>query len=493
MKLNWLACCAALGAVAMPAAVTTAASAALAAPVPRISAPAARPAAAGPAAFRHGANTAGGATLWLARYGHPPNSVGYAQSIAASPDGAQVFVAGAGAGAAAVAYDAATGAQHWASPTGLSNGGFLAVSPDGSRVFVTGTSKNGTGLLRITTRAFDIATGAALWTAFYHGRGTVDDAPQALAVSPDGSRVFVTGTSTDASGTPRYTTVAFDASTGARRWAASYSVQHLSARAASIAVSPLGTRVFVTGGSAGPTGQSSFATVSYDAATGTTQWVARYTAAPGHSASATAVAVSPDGSAVYVAGTARVRQGQTSPQNIAAVAYAAGTGTKSWAALYPGSANPQDFGVAAVAMALSPDGSGVFVTGQGNAHGTTNYTTVAFEAATGAQRWAGQAPLNGFGLPRGIAVDPGGTEVFVTGYTTAGLAPSGATGYATVAYDSATGTERWTRLYVGPAAGFSQATGVAVSPDGTRIFVTGGATGPDRHTEINYTTLAYSP
>ena len=62
-----------------------------------------------------------------------------------------------------------------------------------------------------------------------------------------------------------------------------------------------------------------------------------------------------------------------------------------------------------------------------------------------------------------------------------------------MAYDSATGAERWTRLYLGPVAGFSEATGVAVSPDGSRVFVTGGATGPDSHPEINYTTLAYSP
>src|SRR5205814_459817 len=159
---------------------------------------------------------------------------------------------------------------------------------------------------------------------------------------------------------------------------------------------------------------------------------------PGHNAGAAAVTVSPDGSTVYVAGTAHVRQGQAFPQRMAAVAYTAATGTKRWAALYPGTSNPQDFGVAATAMALSPDGSNVFVTGQGNAHGTTNYTTVAFEAATGAQRWARQAPLNGFGLPKGIAVGPSGTEVFVTGYTTAGLASSGAAAYATVAYDSAT-------------------------------------------------------
>jgi hypothetical protein len=187
-----------------------------------------------------------------------------------------------------------------------------------------------------------------------------------------------------------------------------------------------------------------------------------------------------------------VLSGQTSPQHIAAVAYAAATGTKRWAALYPGPGDPQAVGESAVAMALSPDGSGVFVTSQGNTQGTTDYTTVAFAAATGAQRWASQDPLTGFGLPSGIAVNPGGSEVFVTGHTFANGASSGDTAYATVAYDAATGAERWKRLYAGPVLGFSAATGVAASPDGTRVFVTGGATGPDHQTEINYTTLAYS-
>src|SRR5438477_9311668 len=146
MKLHWIAWCVALAVVAVPA--TTTAGAALAAPAPRTSAAGGRPAATGPA---QGENVPGGTRLWLARFGHPPNSVGYAQSVMASPDGSQVFIAGSGTGSAAVAYGAATGAQHWASPTGLSNGGFMAVSPDGSRAFVTGTRQNGSGLPRFTT------------------------------------------------------------------------------------------------------------------------------------------------------------------------------------------------------------------------------------------------------------------------------------------------------------------------------------------------------
>jgi hypothetical protein len=483
MKLNWLVCSVLLAVGAVPAAASTAASAA---PAPRTAAPGThRPPA--PHPYRHGANAAGGTELWRARYGKPPNGVGYPGSAVVSPDGSQVYIAGT----MAVGYDAATGAQRWAAPTGLSRGGFLGVSPDGSRVFVTGSSANGNGTLRYTTRAFNAATGAVLWTAFDHGPGTGDDQAQSLAVRPDGSRVFVTGSSSDPKGTFRYTTIAFDAATGARRWVARYSYQHLRADAASVAVSPGGTQVFVTGGSAGPTGPGSAATVSYDAATGAMQWVARYSPPGGRNAGAATVAVSPDGATVYIAGTARVRRGSAFPQNIAVVAYTAATGTQRWAALYPGAASPPPvYGSNAVAMALSPDGSAVFAAGQASTQGKALYNTVAFDAATGALRWARQAPLNGFGLPAGIAATS--TEVFITGHTN--VSPgNGPTAYATVAYDAASGAERWTRLYTGSVPGFTQATGVAVSPDFRRVFVTGGATGPNQQPEINYTTLAYSP
>jgi hypothetical protein len=89
MKLNRLAWCAALGALAIPAAITTAASAALAAH---------DPAAHDPGAVRHGATAAGGAELWRARYGRPGNSLGYPSSLAVSPDGTRVFVTGGATG-----------------------------------------------------------------------------------------------------------------------------------------------------------------------------------------------------------------------------------------------------------------------------------------------------------------------------------------------------------------------------------------------------------
>ena len=72
----------------------------------------------------------------------------------------------------------------------------MAVSPDGSTVYVTGTSEarpaQGVAYSRIVTIAYSAATGSQLWRADY-GVRKQNSTAVALAVSPDGSTVFVTG------------------------------------------------------------------------------------------------------------------------------------------------------------------------------------------------------------------------------------------------------------------------------------------------------------
>jgi hypothetical protein len=106
-----------------------------------------------------------------------------------------------------------------------------------------------------------------------------------VAISPGGGTVFVTGDSRVAPARSDYATAAYDAATGAQRWASRYSgpAGHVDS-ARSVAVSPDGATVFVTGGSrAGPTGAASgldYATIAYNAATGARRWVSRYNAPP---------------------------------------------------------------------------------------------------------------------------------------------------------------------------------------------------------------------
>ena len=151
----------------------------------------------------------------------------------------------------------------------------VGVSPDGSKVFVTGQS-NTSASSDYATVAYDAATGMQLWAKRYNGPANFFDGANALGVSPDGSTVFVTGQS-DGSVGFEYATIAYDAATGTQQWVSRFKgPTGLGNVANALGVSPDGSRVFVTGGSVGSGTESDYATVAYDAATGTQQWVTRY-------------------------------------------------------------------------------------------------------------------------------------------------------------------------------------------------------------------------
>jgi DNA-binding beta-propeller fold protein YncE len=384
--------------------------------------------------------------------------------IAVSPDGSEVFAAGQ----PLAAYNPATGATLWTA----GNGTFtvlccaLAVSPDGSRLFATGSTAEANGTVEYATAAYDTVTGAQLWLATYHGPGVGGDYARSVAVSPDGSKVFVTGSSSNTTtGTldNAYATVAYDAATGDQLWVARYSDGNRNAEASAVAVSPDGTRVYVTGGSLGPVNYQ-FATLAYNAATGATVWTERYSHGKG-AADGQSVVVSPNGSRLYVGGTAHGRGGQ----NITTVAYTASGGTLLWARPYLGFG-----GDVAESMAISGDGSELVVTGQGrNSSGHYTYVTVASRAATGARLWVRHygGPF-GFGLAQSVAISPDGSKVLVTGFVAGASPPSGATDWGTVAYRATTGAQLWARLYT-PEQGTNYARGIVLSPDGSRAFVNG--------------------
>lgn len=109
--------------------------------------------------------------------------------------------AGSLTGYAMAAYNAATGAPFW---TGRMlgfpgivtlNSQTLAISPDGSTVYVTGNNAVGCCDFDYATVAYAVATGARRWLSSYNGPGNKSDQARALALSPDGSTLYVTGIS----------------------------------------------------------------------------------------------------------------------------------------------------------------------------------------------------------------------------------------------------------------------------------------------------------
>jgi hypothetical protein len=88
----------------------------------------------------------------------------------------------------------------------------MAVSPDGSRVVVTGRVVLN-GVTQAMTIAYNPANGRLLWSAGFaiSNQGVEGTTPAAVVVSPDSSRVFVTGLGTPAVGNWNFVTVAYRA------------------------------------------------------------------------------------------------------------------------------------------------------------------------------------------------------------------------------------------------------------------------------------------
>ncbi|MPZ28217.1 MAG: S8 family serine peptidase [Micromonosporaceae bacterium] len=438
--------------------------------------------------------------LWAARFDGPGSGQDIAYGLGMSPDGATVYVTGNSLGDGTsedyrtLAVDAGTGAELWAArydgpASGSDVPNDLAVSLDGSTVYVTGRSPGVDTGDDYATVAYDAATGQERWVARYEGPvdRTSGTTALALTVSPDGATVYVTGQSADASPASSYATVAYDAATGQERWAARYAgVAAGPNTALAMDVSPDGSRIFVTGRLwTGVNSDYDYTTVGYDAATGDQLWVARY-GEPGSTLRwdiAEAVNVSPDGSRVFVTGYS---YGSGANADYGTVAYDAATGDELWAARYNGPTGGTDI---AFAMAISPDGSTVYVTGRSTGTGTgTDYATVAYDTANGDERWVGRydGPASDADIAQVVEVSPDGATVYVSGHSP-GVGTS--SDYATVAYHAEDGAERWAARYDGPAHSFDGVNALSVSPDGSRVFVTGHSIGSG--TSRDYATVMY--
>jgi outer membrane protein assembly factor BamB len=340
-----------------------------------------------------------------------------------------------------------------------------AMSPDGSRVFVTGQSYSDDTSNDIETIAYEPTSGDELWRARFDWRDAGSDRPTALAVSPDGTRVFVTGDSYPRPYVTYHVVVlAYDAATGTLLWGRGSEDPDVRSTGRAIAVSPDGGHVFVTGMGTRTDDNTNIRTVAYDASDGTKEWT-RVFDEPGHDTDiATSMALSPDGSHVFVAG-------ESGPINVdtdwIVLSYDANRGAFEWVHRIDGPSHAVDI---VYAMAVSARGDHIYVAGSLTRGGTEIGATVALDAMSGEQTW-GQfvSPQpDAFGADHAVAVSPDGSRVFVT----AGVTVQADTTMVTVAYDSATGQEIWRDEFENPlrnVGGYA----LALSADGARLFVQG--------------------
>jgi DNA-binding beta-propeller fold protein YncE len=241
------------------------------------------------------------------------------------------------------------------------------VSPDGSAVYVSGYSVSSTSL-DIETIGYNAATGHELWKTRYDGPAHHEDQANAMAVSPDGSKVYVTGFSEASDRKRDFVTVAYRASTGVQRWVRRYNGPgDWNDNAKAISVSPDGSRVFVAGYRTGHYGRTRDAeTIAYSSG-GERLWLRAYNGPADGWDQATAIGVSPDGTQVYVTG---FRYDLPYNRDYATLAYQASSGEHLWEAFYD-----QDDDGASV-LGVSPDGSNVYVSGMSGADFTTiSYST----------------------------------------------------------------------------------------------------------------------
>ena len=136
-------------------------------------------------------------------------------------------------------------------------------------------------------------------------------------------------------------------------------------------------------------------------------------------------------------------------------------GAATGAQLWASSYQDSGFG-RTVAITASPDGATVYMTAETEALHGPPVITVAYNARTGRQLWASGQPK---GTVSGLAVSPDGTTLYLTG----NFAQSE---FTVIAYAAATGKQRWLRDLTGKP-GYAES--VAVSPDGKTVYATGSA------------------
>jgi len=358
---------------------------------------------------------------------------------------------------------------HYNGTAGKSDSGtLLAVSPDGTKVFVAGISRGVGTSFDYVTVAYNATTGARLWVKRYDGPGHGYDQPHAIAVSPNGGTVFVTGESPAAGGYHQWATLAYSAATGTRKWVMRYGPSSkFNHYASALVVSPNSTRVYVTGGSGATTNGVAaydFVTISYAAGTGKVIWANRYKHTANEGVAGTAIAVSSNGATVFATGDAPL-----APDALTTIAYDAITGTRKWV-------KRDAAGEVVHAIKVAPDGGRIYVTGQGwdDAATADDWLTLAYSASTGGQVWLKR--YTGGSEALAMAQSPDGTAVFVTGISQGPECPQA----ATIAYAAADGAEQWAKTYAPPNPAFCdgfEGDAIATSPDGQQVFITGWALG----------------
>lgn len=444
---------------------------------------------------------------WAALYRGPNAGLDQPHAIGVSPDGRIVFVGGVhhvvgGFDQVTIAYDAGSGRKIWSAV----HGGriprrviALAVSPLGDRVFVTGTiyHPRSSGLDFLTV-AYSARTGKRLWTREYEGRGPVagEDEPAAIMADPSGRRVYVVGTSLE-DGVESFTAIAYGAGTGHTEW-----ISHLSrdpgngsshepyASATSAALSPTQRVLYVTGFTT-----DAFVihgtTIALRTGTGGTKWIADDTV-PGSYFWPSAVSMSLDGGRIYVSGPGGGTNGV--PFEAVTVAHAAEDGSVIWTRAQRDMYWP-------VVSAVTPFGGRIVVASGGSGYddrsgaSLEHWVVACYRPRDGRRLWerffGSQAGIASE-FPYAVAASPLEPRIYVVGSI---ASRSRHDWWGIAAYRVTDGRRLWWGRIVGPWRGSgADRDAVAVSAWGRHVVITGASAeeaSDGPGLDLNFLTAAY--
>jgi DNA-binding beta-propeller fold protein YncE len=333
-----------------------------------------------------------GLRAYSARTGHLLWTAGGVRLLAVASGGDRVYSTGP---AGLAGYDAVSGEIVWAPDEAVYSGAGLALAPDGSLVFLLMQTNDGWSAVA----TYDAASGARVWSARALP-GTPRNAD--IAVSPDGSVVSIAREGS---------LVALDATNGARLWGAQMDGAGdclVLRRCTSVAFSPDGEAVFAAVGSDWNCWWNTYA---FDARSGAIFWHGQISPPDPENpfselwcGAPIGIVLSADGERAFIAGSLQ--------DDYVTVAIDAYTGDVVWSARYD-DLNSWVFGSDVdrpSAIALSPDGARVYVTGSGD-------PTIAYDARTGLETWR----RTGIAYPLAMAVHPDGGSLFITGGETTAL------------------------------------------------------------------------
>jgi DNA-binding beta-propeller fold protein YncE len=445
-----------------------------------------------------------GCVAWSGSW--PPKSSPEPQggrAITTTPDGSTVLVASAHTD---LAYEATTGRLLWHEPNGapgVLGGQDIAVSPSGALVVSAGEATHPhpervvSGEIVLTAR--QPSSGRPLWQSRYRDPDGGPYTARALAVTDRG--VFVAA---DGLIPRRLAVAAFDSGSGARRWLrhdrAGADVRAGPTRAVSVAATPDGRRVYVSGFRVVDPPYVEWATLAYDGLTGALLWEARYPGGGRFAAEPKDIRLHPDGHLLYVTGWSKQPGLSGESFDFVTVAYDTGTGRAAWTGGYRSTAAgfPLDSDDLGWSVDLSPDGRRLFIAGYSedprpdtDAHG---YQVEARDALTGAPLWSAAVPSFGAtsdhqGLFGEVIVrsSPDGRQVYLAMAAHDALSARrydvpGSTDHhivlAVAGFDSDSGRFLWRGTHPAPNLAATYTRGLAVDPTGHRIYVTGITPGP---------------